>query len=813
VNASKKRRFSWENVSLQAKIVTIILLVIIILVVSISLVTFYTSRASTISINGVGSSMLAKEAMGGAEMSVRRALAEIESQAFSPLIIDAAKEGNLANAELTTEDISKLDEAWKNGDASIKDRQNSVLSNPVSEYLRRFIKAFPDQLEVFVTDEKGLNVAMTDTTSDYLQADEDWWKTAYSDGKGALYVGDVEFDPSIKAYAMNLGAPIRDPLSGKVVGVMRGTADVSAIFKTISEIKIGQTGFASLFVHKGAMLYTQDPEKINKPAPDWLNELVHDEPGTVMWSDKYTDLEGNPAVLSYAHGIDPLMVDKDWVLVIDQDISELTQPVVQVLLNNVIVSLILAVILGLVGFFLSRTITRPIKILSRVSESLARGEQSKELSSERKERLSKRGDEIGVIGRGIFSTEDYFLGMSAAASSIASGDLSIQISPLSEKDIMGNAFQKMVTELRATISDLTENAKHLTDAAESLADVASQAGQATNQIATTIQQVARGTGQQTESITSTAMAMDQMARAIAGVAKGAQDQAGMSTKAADATSQISNAIEQVTGNVQAVTQDSDISAKSARDGVKIVQDTIQGMEKIRAKVGLSAAKVQEMGKRSEEIVAIVETIEDIASQTNLLALNAAIEAARAGEQGKGFAVVADEVRKLAERSASSTKEINALVRGIQLTVSEAVSAMGEGEAEVANGVALANNAGASLSSILSAAEAVFHQAEQASGAAQRMRQSADELVNAVDAVSSVVEENTAATEEMSASSHEVSGSIESIASVSEENSAAVEEVSASAEEMTAQVQEVSAAAGTLSEMAQALNKVVNHFKM
>jgi methyl-accepting chemotaxis protein len=192
------------------------------------------------------------------------------------------------------------------------------------------------------------------------------------------------------------------------------------------------------------------------------------------------------------------------------------------------------------------------------------------------------------------------------------------------------------------------------------------------------------------------------------------------------------------------------------------------MESIKAKVGLSAQKVAEMGQRSEQIGAIVETIDDIASQTNLLALNAAIEAARAGEHGKGFAVVADEVRKLAEKSATATQEIAGLIKGIQYTVNEAVSAMDEGAAEVETGVARANESGQALADILDAAQQVSRQVEEIASAAQQMNASADELIGAMDSVSAVVEENTAATEEMAAQVEEVTASAQSLNAMAQE---------------------------------------------
>jgi methyl-accepting chemotaxis protein len=457
----------------------------------------------------------------------------------------------------------------------------------------------------------------------------------------------------------------------------------------------------------------------------------------------------------------------------------------------------------IIAFGLSRSMSRAAQEMVEVAEqisqvdlttlaaataAMANGDLTTSVTVETQEVTYKSGDEMGDLARAFNQ----------------------MIVRLQES---GRSFDNMIANLRRLVGQVADSATSVSAAAGQLTASADQSAEATNQVAATIQQIATGTSQQTASVTNATTTVEQVSRAIEGVARGAQEQAASVGSSAEITARISTAVQQVSANAQAGARGASEAAQAARAGAETVQKTVKGIESIKISSDVVAQRIGEMGRRSEQIGAIVETIDDIASQTNLLALNAAIEAARAGEHGKGFAVVADEVRKLAENATQSTSEISALIKEVQRTIAEAVQAMNEGSTEVEAGMVQANEAGQALDTILIAAEAVNRQVEEIAAAAQMMDASTNELVGAMDSVSAVVEENTAATEEMAASAGEVSQAIENIAAISEENSAATEEVSASVEEVTAQVEEVTASAQSLSAMAQELQALVAQFKL
>lgn len=228
-------------------------------------------------------------------------------------------------------------------------------------------------------------------------------------------------------------------------------------------------------------------------------------------------------------------------------------------------------------------------------------------------------------------------------------------------------------------------------------------------------------------------------------------------------SQTAAAVEEMNATVSQVAQNSGKAAtlaqetvKTAKDGGTVVADTISGMQHLSDAVSNSATIIAELGKSSDQIGEIVRVIEDIADQTNLLALNAAIEAARAGEQGRGFAVVADEVRKLAERTTKATKEIGDMIRQIQQDTRGAVDSMQQGTQKVSGGVELVNKTGEALTRIVQMVSESADMIRQIAVASEEQSVATQQIATDIENVAKVTRESASGANESAKASHDLS---------------------------------------------------------
>jgi len=305
---------------------------------------------------------------------------------------------------------------------------------------------------------------------------------------------------------------------------------------------------------------------------------------------------------------------------------------------------------------------------------------------------------LGVLSGNAFKP---LAGIVAALEKAADGDLSVRA------EIKGNGeFARLATAFNRMMNDMNKAMRQFFSVADLVRDSVVIVRSTTDTMACAAEEVAIQAG-------SIATASEEMSATSSDIARNCLYAAESAQKATLQT----------------------------HSGSELVQSSARLMENIAQRVNVSSKAVAGLGERSDQIGAIVNTIEDIADQTNLLALNAAIEAARAGEQGRGFAVVADEVRALAERTTKATKEIATMIKGIQSETQSAVGSMSEGVAEVKRGTAEANRSGEALEEIHNQINDLTMQISQVATAAEEQTATTHEITNNIQMITDVVNRN------------------------------------------------------------------------
>ena len=360
------------------------------------------------------------------------------------------------------------------------------------------------------------------------------------------------------------------------------------------------------------------------------------------------------------------------------------------------------VILGLTGLALTRGISKPLRATALVAERMAQGDFSADVSA------GDRRDEVGTLLRSFARMAGFQREMAAVATKIASGDLSVHIKPLSDNDVLGHAFATMIANLQRLVAQMAETATTL--------------GEAAARILASTSQLAAGA-------TETATAMVETTSTVEEV-----------RQSADLAAQKARAVADTAAKV----------AQTAQTGTTSTDEAAAGMRHIRAQMEAIAESMVRLSEQGQAIGQIIATVESLAAQSNLLAVNAAIEAAKAREHGKGFAVVAQEVKSLSEQSKQATAQVRAILNDIQRATAAAVMATEQGSYAVEKGVQQSVQAGESILSLAASMSQAAQAATQIAASSQEQLVGMDQVATAMTSVRQATTQNVASARQLEA---------------------------------------------------------------
>lgn len=366
------------------------------------------------------------------------------------------------------------------------------------------------------------------------------------------------------------------------------------------------------------------------------------------------------------------------------------------------------VVVCFIGFMLTRNITTPLTTATSIATRMAAGDVAVEITGE------DRGDEAGQLLQAFKRMAGFQREMAGVAGKIAAGDLHIQVNPQSAQDLLGNAFASMVTNLRSLTREITE---------------------AVNVLGSASSEIVASTTQLTASATETATAVTETTTTVEELKQ---------------TAQVSSQ------KAKSVSESGQKSAQISQAGRKATDETVESMRRIHQQMSAIAESMVRLSEQTQAIGQIIAAVDDLAAQSNLLAVNAAIEAAKAGEQGKGFAVVAQEVKSLAEQSKQATAQVRTVLNDIQKATSAAVMATEQGTKAVEVGVRQSAQAGESILALTGSVAESAQAATQIAASSQQQLIGVDQVAVAMESIKQATTQNVASARQMEASAHNLS---------------------------------------------------------
>ncbi|TIH12822.1 methyl-accepting chemotaxis protein [Marinifilum sp. JC120] len=531
-----------------------------------------------------------------------------------------------------------------------------------------------------------------------------------------------------KAYRATTGTPVSTITSkirknGQVIGLAAIDINLATLTNVITDIKFGKTGYVMLLEADNTIL--SDPvhdkylfkqaDRVESPGLDILSklengvEVIHLD-GTEKFARVYTSPE------------------LGWKLILMVDKTEILEDVHDTLFDIAIIGLIIALALGFAGWIIARSIVIPIHLLVSAAQSVSKGEFDAIPES------SKFNGELLTLQQ-------------ALKNMVAELSQLIQVSE--EKGLEAEEQTRLAKEALSQAEEARKKAE------EAKREGMLQAAHHLEEIV----------GQVTSSST-------ELSSQIGESRSGAELQLARTTEASTAMEQMNSSVYEVAQNASKAAESADEAKIQAENGGRIVNNVIQSIVDVHSAAEEMSGGLEDLGKRAAGIGNVMNVITDIADQTNLLALNAAIEAARAGEAGRGFAVVADEVRKLAEKTMDATSEVGETVSAIQSGTQNSINDMERASEMVQNSNRYATEAGDSLSSIVGIVESTADQvraiataSEEQSAASEEINRNTEEVNRIASQTSQAMEESTLAVDELSHLSEELQSVINGLKNV------------------------------------------------